>query len=397
MARRATKPPTGHTILVVDDQEETLKSVRSLLQREGHEVLTAGSVDRALDLFKEHDVHLLLVDYFMPGKTGEALVREIRTFDPYVQVILQTGYSGDRPPRSMLKDLDIQGYHDKAEGPEKLLIWVDVGLKAHRTIQCLRERERLQGELLANISHEFRTPLNVITGYTELLLDGEFGTLPLGAIEPLEGIAAATNNLTDLVQDFLKYARIHASVMHVKEEAVSTKDLACELYRLGNVLVEPKGVSFSVEVTDTPAEFVADPVKLRTILRNLVTNAAKFTSRGGIRVCVNRRAEALHFAVRDTGPGIAAGYLELIFEPFRQVDSSSTRVHGGVGLGLALSRKLARLLAGDLEVQSEPGVGSTFTLRLPAKGISAETVSLAMGEQDTPPRAAVVQMAVGFA
>src|SRR5438552_1583516 len=111
MARKSSMPPSGHTILVVDDQEEVLISARRLLEREGHHVLTAESGARALELFKECDVHLLLVDYFMPRMTGEQLIREIRKFDPYVQIILQTGYAGDKPARQMMAELEIQGYH----------------------------------------------------------------------------------------------------------------------------------------------------------------------------------------------------------------------------------------------------------------------------------------------
>lgn len=366
MPRKSQQPQTGHTILVVDDQEETVISVRRLLEREGHRVLTADCGERALALFKEHDIHLLLVDYFMPRMTGEQLVREIRSFDPYVQIILQTGYSGEKPPRVMLADLDIQGYHDKAEGPEKLLVWVDVGLKAHRLISRLRERERLQRELVANVSHEFRTPLNIIGGYTELLIEGAFGPLPQTVLEPLGTVAAATSNLGDLVMDFLRYAKLEAGVIEISEQPIETAELAHELQRLGLLLLDEKDVRFAVDLGAAPPGLVTDSVKLRTILRNLISNAAKFTATGAIWLRIALQAGALRLAVHDTGTGIRAQDLDVIFEPFRQIDGSSTRKHGGIGLGLALSRKLARLLGGDVEVESEPGVGSVFTLVLPA-------------------------------
>ncbi|MFI5399141.1 MAG: response regulator [Candidatus Binatia bacterium] len=140
MARRSSVPESDQTILIVDDQEETLTSVRGLLEREGHRVLTAECGERALALFKQHEVDLLLVDYVMPRMNGPELVRKIRSLDPFAQIILQTGYSGARPPRTAVADLDIQGYHDKADGPEKLLLWVDIGLKIRRLIKQLREQ-----------------------------------------------------------------------------------------------------------------------------------------------------------------------------------------------------------------------------------------------------------------
>ena len=369
MARRGHRRPTGHTILVVDDQDETLLSLRTLLERDGYRVFTASCGDDALTVLKENEVHLLLVDYFMPRMNGAQLVREIRAFDPFVQIILQTGCSGPKPPQVMLDELDIQGYHDKADGPDKLLMWVTVGLKAYRLIHDLRERERQQGELVANVSHELRTPLNVIGGYAELLNEGTFGVLPEQAVQPVRSVIDATRNLTDLVSDFLQYAKLEAGISETKRSWMPIADLARELERLGTLLLDEKDVEFSVHIPDIPPGLSTDSIKLRTVLRNLVTNAAKFTAHGHIAVRIQGRDGGLEFVVEDTGPGIRPEDQEIIFEPFRQADSSSTRAHGGIGLGLALSRKYARLLGGDLTVASTLGVGSVFTLFLPAAAV----------------------------
>ncbi|NLZ44022.1 MAG: diguanylate cyclase [Clostridia bacterium] len=128
---------TGRSILLVDDSMEYLESTRKLLEREGHTVLTATSGAEALEIVKRERVDLMLVDYFMPGMTGEELVRQVRKFRPYLQIIIQTGYAGEQPPRELLKRLDIQGYYDKSEGPEKLLLWVDAGLKSAYFIELL--------------------------------------------------------------------------------------------------------------------------------------------------------------------------------------------------------------------------------------------------------------------
>ena len=143
MARkRAVAGDSGFTILVVDDQEETLISSELLLKREGHKVLLAPNGDEALALHRREVIDLMLVDYFMPRMTGEDLVREIRKRDEHIQIILLTGYSGERPPREMLKLLDIQGYHDKSDGPDRLLLRLDVALKAASQLRHIREHER---------------------------------------------------------------------------------------------------------------------------------------------------------------------------------------------------------------------------------------------------------------
>jgi signal transduction histidine kinase len=379
MARRSTRSPSGHTVLAVDDQQDSLVSARNLLEREGHRVITAESGEQALAVLKTTEVDLMIVDYVMPRMNGAQLVSAVRSFDPFVQIILQTGYAGEEPPRVMLAELDIQGYHDKADDPERLLLWVDVALKTHRLVKALRDRERAQAELVANCSHEFRTPVNIIVGYAELLLARDFGELPPDAVRPLRSIEEAARSLGELVSDFLRYARIEAGVDAVKQEWVDVGELASEMQRLAAPLLEDRGVVFALELALAPPRLRTDATKLRTILRNLIINAAKFTAAGTVALRIVRRGGALRLEVRDTGPGIRPEDQEVIFEPFRQLDGSSTRQHGGVGLGLALSRRLARMLGGDVQVESEPGVGSTFALVLPDEAAG-------LGPSPAPPR-----------
>jgi len=138
MTRRAkAEQPSGYTVLLVDDNPDYLQATRLLLEREGHNVLTATNGAEALGILPQQTIDLLLLDYFMPGMTGEQVVAELRKFDPLVQVILQTGYASEQPPRELLQRLNIQGYYDKTEGPEQLLLWTAVGLKAAQTVQLL--------------------------------------------------------------------------------------------------------------------------------------------------------------------------------------------------------------------------------------------------------------------
>jgi len=352
-------------VLVIDDQEDTLASVRRLLEREGFGVLTAASGSAGLALLKDHEVQVIVVDYFMPRMNGAQFVQEVRALDPFVQIILQTGYAGEKPALTMLNELDIQGFHDKTDEPDRLLLWIEAALKTQRLISQLRDRDRVQGELVANCSHEFRTPLNIIAGYTDLMLGGQFGAISSEATNALHAVAESVRTLHDLVVDFLDYAKVDAGGATLRPEAVVVAQIGSEMQRLGGLLLDGTPVAFHVDLTRAPEELMTDGVKVRTILRNLIGNAAKFTRKGSITLRIVEERSRVRLEVEDTGIGIRAEDLQLIFEPFRQLDGSSTRTRGGVGLGLALARRLARTLGGDVRVESTPGAGSLFVLELP--------------------------------
>ena len=198
MARRSIVPQSDQTILVVDDQEETLVSVSKLLQREGHRVLTAESAECALALFKHHEVDLLLVDYMMPRVSGADLVREIRMLDPFVQIILQTGYAGEQPPRALIAGMDIQGFHDKAEGPEKLLLWVDAGLKVNRMVKGLRRHLAGHAPTITTASVLLvGGELDLVAADTALL--EKEGHRVMAAAESAEGLTLFSRERPDIV------------------------------------------------------------------------------------------------------------------------------------------------------------------------------------------------------
>jgi signal transduction histidine kinase len=363
MARKRTVgDASGYTILVVDDQEETLASVQRLLEREGHHVLLAESGQRALELFGHHEVHLLLVDYFMPRMTGEDLIAEIRKIDGQVQIVLQTGYAGEKPPREMLQKLDIQGYHDKSEGPDKLLLWVEVAIKSYEQLRRVREAEILKSQLLANISHEFRTPLHIILGYTQILKEDP--AAQSAGRDTLDRIHQNAEMLLQLVNDFLGLSDLDAGVTLSSSTDVGGDTLRNEFTRSAAILIREKPIRFEWQVDETLPPVAADPAKLRVIVMNLLSNAVKFTTAGTIAVTADVVADRVVLAVRDTGMGIAREDHERIFEPFRQVDGSSTRTQSGTGIGLPIARKLARLMGGDLTVESTLGEGATFFISL---------------------------------
>jgi two-component system cell cycle response regulator len=197
---------SGKRILLVDDQEDYRIATHSLLIRQGHEVVTASGGAEALSILRQQHIDLVLLDYFMPGGlTGEQIVEEIRKFNDHIQIILQTGYSGEYPPREMMRRLDIQGYHDKTDGPEKLLLWVDVGLKAAYMVQMLyRSRQGLKYILdVTPELHKVQTLDHLLQGIL-LQITGLLGTVnSFLAIVPTPAEISSNKENTTIPNAFL--------------------------------------------------------------------------------------------------------------------------------------------------------------------------------------------------
>jgi signal transduction histidine kinase len=218
---------------------------------------------------------------------------------------------------------------------------------------------------LATISHELRTPLNAIIGYQSLLKEGIDGALNEAQLKQLSRIRSSADHLLELIDEVLTYSRVEAGKEVLRQDELRLRPLIEEAVVMVMPEAEAKGLSVRVDVPD--AQLHTDAGKLRQILLNLLSNAVKFTDRGEVSVRATESEDRIEVGVIDTGIGIARENLERIFEPFWQVEQSSTRRAGGTGLGLSVSRSLARLLGGDVGVESKLGEGSTFTLTLPVR------------------------------
>ncbi|HSU14742.1 PAS domain-containing sensor histidine kinase [Longimicrobium sp.] len=227
---------------------------------------------------------------------------------------------------------------------------------------------RAKAEFLASMSHELRTPLNAIAGYADLLLMGVRGELPEAARADVDRMRRSGQHLLSLINDILNFARIEAGQLSYHLEKVPVAGLLADLDALVMPQVTQRGLTYQSSRGEGGLAVRADAEKTRQILLNLVTNAIKFTEPGGtIRVSYHRADGGVRIRVSDTGRGIAPEQQQRIFDPFVQVDRHLTsESQQGVGLGLAISRDLARGMGGDLGVRSTPGEGSTFTLWLPS-------------------------------
>jgi PAS domain S-box-containing protein len=252
------------------------------------------------------------------------------------------------------------------------IIWITEDVTERRAIEqalalsrdAAESANRAKSAFLANTSHELRTPLNALLGLAQLAKSER--TDEASRQRYLTQIVESARGLAGIISDVLDLAKIEAGKVTIEYAPVALHGLLQDLEQAHGPLAQSKGLGISLRLSpDLPAWVMGDGLRLRQILANLLTNAIKFTAKGEVRLSAHLQDDALRLAVIDTGPGIEADAIDKLFKPFSQADASTTRRFGGTGLGLAICRELVSLMGGVIGVESQPGLGSTFWVRLP--------------------------------
>ncbi|HEY4306114.1 MAG TPA: response regulator, partial [Gemmatimonadaceae bacterium] len=247
---------------------------------------------------------------------------------------------------------------------------------------------KYKNEFLANMSHELRTPLNSLLILSKLLTENKDKNLSPKQVEFASTIHSSGTDLLNLINDILDIAKVEAGKMEIVPSDVPIEEVKSFVERTFRPMADQKSLNFAVDISpDVPTPIFTDGQRLQQVIKNLLSNAFKFTAQGGVTMSI-RRAEAsrrfaartldkaeggvIAFEVKDTGIGIPRDKQQLIFEAFQQADGTTSRKYGGTGLGLSISREMAKLLGGEIRVESTPGQGSSFTLYLPARYIETK-------------------------
>ncbi len=364
-------------ILVVDDHEPLLVAIRGILEGEGYAVFTATNGARALQMMEEVYPNLIVADIMMPRMDGYGLYEAIRNQSEWVTIpfIFLTA-KAEKADRLKGKDMGAEDYLTKPFDPQELVVAVRSRLGRARDIQEVAEArfDQLRQQIVNVLGHELRTPLTYVRGYTELALEDVPSLSSDQVQEFLLGIKRGADRLYRLVENLLLLVQLDTG-----RTAEEFRVLVCVHRDLGATLdvvihqherqAAAQGVTLELEAEpNLPPVRLCEPLFVDALGR-LVDNGIKFSRDEGKQVTVSARAADgwLEVTVADEGVGIHAKELPHLFERFRQIDRE-TMEQQGTGLGLALAQELIHLHDGEITVESTPGVGSTFTIRLPVAG-----------------------------
>jgi signal transduction histidine kinase len=380
-------PKEKINIILVDDRADNILALESALEGDAVDIFTTTDPKEVLDMCIRCSISIALIDVKMPEIDGFELLHILKDNPEtsHIMVVLMTGYSTNSEHvikgltggavDYLFKPLDLYitiakvnslitlvNYQKEVELKNEELINYQEGL--YRAIKDTEHDKVIKENFLANMSHEIRTPLNAIIGLTNLLKDTELNSDQKEMINLMD---YSSKSLLGIVNDILDSAQMDAGKFHLQRAEISITELLTNLCDLLRPLANEKGLEFKCEIADAvPDRIIADSLRLNQILTNIINNAIKFTYSGAIEIkldVLQNTAEKvqLNFAVKDSGLGIPKSSIDKIFQRFEQVEDKTWQNYGGNGLGLSIVKRLVELKGGQLNVESEIGVGTTFS------------------------------------
>jgi len=367
------------TILLVDDEQNVLSSLKRVLEEDGYKILTAKSGLEGLKLLENNpSIQIIISDQRMPNMTGAEFLAQVKKLYPQTIRIILSGYSDFDAVKDAINEGSIYKYLNKPWDNDLMLSMVkDAFLayanknKSKETIKKEAEAEvkRLQNEFLANMSHEIRTPLNGIIGFAEILCNGVIDVKSPEHKECLQDILTSSKTLSQLLINVLDLTQIQADQLEFSPELIDLDKLINEVKETFKKEISDKKLNLKIKLDPKIKDISIDPEKLKKVISHYISNAIKFSHEAGeIEISAHLEGEnQFRINVKDHGVGIKPTDIPNLFKPFKQLDMSSAKKAQGAGICLAVTRLLVEAQNGKVGVDSTFGKGSTFYAVFPTK------------------------------
>lgn len=372
-------------ILVVDDSAFMRRMIKNSLAPKRYNIFEANCAETGLEILKNNNINLLLLDYEMPNTNGAMMLEKIKSQTNFLSLpVIMISSKNDKDIIARVLKHGANDFIHKPFSTEELLLKCNLQIKAHIHFQLLEQKEKqlkevveklsiekdAKSQFLANMSHEIRTPLNAILGFVDLLKEH---TTDQKSQEYLDVVDSSSQHLLGVVNDILDLSKIESKKIELENEAFDVYKLFSETVALFKAVAKSNEIKLQLEIdSNIPHALYGDALRIKQVVSNLLSNAIKFTPQyKQVTLQLSYPDSRLRVEVIDEGIGIASDKLEKIFEEFSQADSSTSRKYGGTGLGLSISSKLVALMHGKLHVKSTLHKGSTFYFILPLEKAKA--------------------------
>lgn len=358
-----------YKILVIDDEESMRTACRLILEKEGFDTDTAENGIIGLEKVEKNRPDIVIVDLKMPRLSGQEVLDRLRMIDPDIIPIVITGYATVESAVEAMK----KGAYDflpKPFTPEELRIIIHRGLERKKLIQetqrLQREKKLMEENFITMVSHQLRSPLVAIVQYFEIILAGMVGEVEEKQKEMIVKAKERAQGLLELINDWLSIARMDSGQIVDKLKPIPLGELLSKIVEFVQPTTEENNISLKLDSTVGSDVVLGNEESLEQVFSNLINNAIKYNKPNGkVRLSIKENTDFIQVVIEDTGVGIAPEHLPRIFDQFYQIDRSKRKGDKGSGLGLTIAKKIVEAHEGSIEVTSEPGKGSVFTVYLP--------------------------------